>query len=172
MSRTKDRYFEEYRVTGDEDLKEITSMPIFDEPDSYYGALDDDQQLNVTTLEYEEFEKKQRSFLINGKQPMNFAPMEMLQIFSKMCMAGLNKGYEPHSWLTNVSTTQHLDALKRHIRDYERGVDMDYDGFLNLEAILWRATAACLVDYFKMNPQEEDRWLAKALAKRMGDGYL
>lgn len=121
-----------------------------------------DDMLNLHMLAEEEHQKAEK-FLVNGRTPMNYAPMEILEVFSKMCMAGINKGYEPHSWLTNVSISQHLDALKRHIRDYEKGIDIDKDGFKNLEAILWRSAAACMVDKFGVNTKNNDRWLADIL---------
>lgn len=96
------------------------------------------------------------------KAPMSEAPMELLEIFSKMCKVGLSKGYGAHTWLSEVSIENHLEALKRHIRDYEKGIDIDVDGFLNLEAILWRAASACLVNHFKVQ-KKDGRWLPSIL---------
>lgn len=129
----------------------------FFEAHKEYAAL----QANIT------FDKllESGSLVTVKKDPMNDAPLEILEVFSGMCQVGINKGYKANTWLTDFSVGQHLEALKRHIRDYERGIAIDQDGFKNLHAILWRASAACMVDYFGLQPKHEP-WLGKILKKK------
>ncbi len=98
-----------------------------------------------------------------AKDPMNAAPMELLEIFARMCKVGTDLGYEANSWLTMYTVEQHLESLKRHIRDYERGKNIDKDGFKNLEAIMWRGSCACLVAHFLPNSKDE-RWIRRSIS--------
>lgn len=84
------------------------------------------------------------------------------------------KKYSPHNWLKGIEWSKMIDSLKRHLSEFEKGIDYDSEtGLLHMQHLAWNAMA--LVSYYKYYPQGDDRIARFLKTKRVGldiDGVL
>lgn len=84
------------------------------------------------------------------------------------------KKYAPHNWLKGMGWSKMIDSLKRHLSEFEKGIDYDSEtGLLHMQHLAWNAMA--LISYYKHYPQGDDRIVRFLRTKRVGydiDGVL
>lgn len=91
-----------------------------------------------------------------------YAVEQLARVFTK----GAEK-YAPNNWLKGMSWSSITASLKRHLSEFEQGVDYDEETkLLHMAHVAWNAMA--LVSYYKHFPEGDDRFATTKPIKKIG----
>jgi uncharacterized HAD superfamily protein len=92
-----------------------------------------------------------------------YAIEKLAEVFTK----GAEK-YADNNWIENgMKWSKMVASLKRHLSEFEKGVDYDSEtNCLHAAHIAWNAMA--LVSYYKYHPESDDRMVNSLVQKRIG----
>lgn len=86
----------------------------------------------------------------------DLTPAQGIEEVSKVLTHKLNK-YGKNTWKEGISWTEVLSSLKKHLLQFEKGIDYNQDGDLNIAEVA--ANALLLCEYYSLYPQGDDRTL-------------
>lgn len=90
-----------------------------------------------------------------GKNRLDLVPASMIEEVGKILTFGADK-YGDNNWKKGMKWTKCIASLKRHLLEFEKGVDFDEESQeLHISHIL--TNAAFLLEYYKIAPQFDDR---------------
>lgn len=91
----------------------------------------------------------------SGKNRLDLVPPSLMEEVGKILTFGTAK-YGDSNWKKGMSWSKCIASLKRHLLEFEKGVDKDSEsGELHISHIL--CNAAFLLEYYKIAPQFDDR---------------
>jgi len=91
-----------------------------------------------------------------------YAIKELAKVFTK----GAEK-YEDHNWEKGMNWSNMIASLKRHLSDWEMGIDLDLEtGLPHLAHAAWNIMA--LLSYSKIFPQGDDRQCFRRKSPKIG----
>lgn len=89
-----------------------------------------------------------------------------IEQLAKVFTIGASK-YSPNNWLKGMPWSNITASLKRHLSEYEKGIDFDQEtNLLHAAHIAWNAMA--LLSYYKYFPQGDDRLEHTLIKPRIG----
>jgi 5'(3')-deoxyribonucleotidase len=101
-----------------------------------------------------------------GKIRMDLLEPWAIEKLAEVFTVGAKK-YAPNNWLKGMAWSKVTASLKRHLLEYEKGVDYDEEtGLLHAQHIAWNAMA--LLSYFKHYPEGDDRLHTFLPQRRIG----
>jgi hypothetical protein len=126
-------------------------------------------------------EKKEALRYNVGKTRFDLLEPYAIEQLAKVFTAGANK-YSDNNWIHNgMSWSKMIASMKRHISEFEKGNDYDFDencdgcksgscnshtNLLHTAHIAWNALG--LVSYSKYHPEKDDRMVNSLPKKRIG----
>lgn len=82
-------------------------------------------------------------------------PTSALEELTKIITMGAKK-YAPRNWEKGMNWSRCIASLKRHLAEFEKGVDYDSEsGLLHIAHVM--CNAAFLTEYYRIHPQGDDR---------------
>lgn len=97
---------------------------------------------------------------------LDLVPPSLQEEVGKILTFGAKK-YGDHNWRKGMNWSRCIGSLKRHLSEFEKGIDRDFEsGELHISHLL--CNAAFLLEYYKIAPQFDDRPHAYLKTKRIG----
>jgi len=91
----------------------------------------------------------------DGKSRVDLLPSFAIEKMAEVLTVGAKK-YAERNWEKGMAWSKALASLKRHLSDFEKGMDIDPDdGQLLMAKVM--TNAAFLTEYYKIYPQGDDR---------------
>lgn len=100
-----------------------------------------------------------------GKNRLDLVPHSLIENVGHVMTFGATK-YAPNNWRLGMEWSKCIGSLKRHLNEFERGVDIDPEtGCLHMAHIA--TNAAFLIEYARTHPDLDDRqaWWKKPLKR-------
>lgn len=92
----------------------------------------------------------------NEKIRMDLVPSSLVEGVAKVLTFGAKK-YDAQNWRKGMSWSRCIGSLKRHLNEFEKGINVDEEtGFKHLEHLA--CNVAFLIEYYKTHPELDDRW--------------
>lgn len=125
--------------------------------------------------------KKNEGLRFNeGKTRFDLLEPYAIEQLAKVFTYGAKK-YAPNNWLKGQDWSKMIASMKRHINEFEKGNDYDFDptctdcatggctnhtGLFHMAHAAWNAMA--LVSYYKHRPENDDRRHSYLIKKKVG----
>jgi hypothetical protein len=104
--------------------------------------------------------------LNKGKTRFDLLEPYAIEELAKVFTEGAKK-YEDNNWLKGMSWSSVTASLKRHLSEFEQGVDYDNETkLLHMAHVAWNAMA--LVSYYKHFPQGDNRFSTLKPTEKIG----